>query len=93
MVWRLRVEDLAPVEQLPAGPSVLPACLLEPLGTYPGLEVNLQVSRIDGVCHVLRWETLPRNRDLPRTEFPPPTELRLFEMPDTGAEILLPVGS
>ncbi len=91
--WRLRAEDLAPVEQLPAGPSVLPARLLGPLGTYPGLEVNLQFSRVGGVCHVLRWETLPRNRDFSRTEIPPPTELRLFEMPDTGAEILLPVGS
>jgi hypothetical protein len=91
--WRLRAEDLAPIEQLPAGPALLPARLLGPLGSYPGLEVNLQVNRAGGVCHVLRWETLPRNRDFPRTEFPPPTELRLFEVPDTGGEFLQPVGS
>lgn len=91
--WRMRADDLAPIAQLPAARPPLPEPLLKPIGSYPGLEVNLRVSRDGGKCYLLRWETLSRNRDLPRAEIPPPTELRLFEMPDNGAEYLGPVGS
>jgi hypothetical protein len=30
------------------------------------------------ILYMLRWETLPSNRDMPRTPIPPPTKLRLF---------------
>lgn len=31
-----------------------------------------------GVVYLLRWETLPSNRDEPRPTIPPPTQLRLY---------------
>lgn len=31
-----------------------------------------------GVLYMLRWETLPSNRDMPRPTIPPPTKLRLY---------------
>lgn len=31
-----------------------------------------------GVHHMLRWETLESNRDMPRSPIPPPTRLRLY---------------
>jgi hypothetical protein len=42
---------------------------------------------------MLRWETLGRNRDRPRDAAPPPTELRLYEMPDTDLSDAARVGS
>ena len=60
-----------------------------------GMEVSLKLSHQNGVCYVLRWETLPRNRDLPRAQISPPTELRVYEIPDPANELVLPaaVGS
>ena len=57
------------------------------------MEVNTLVERAGQACYVLRWETLPRNRDQPRAESPPPGDLRLYEVPDTGGELLHQVGS
>jgi hypothetical protein len=91
--WRLRADDLRPIATLPAAPSLLPAALLRPLSDYPGMEVSTLLERVGPTCYVLRWETLPRNRDQPRTEAPPPSELRLYEVPDTGGELLRQVGS
>lgn len=91
--WRLRADDLRRVAQLPAAPPLLPALLLQPLSPYPGMEVNTLVERAGQACYVLRWEALPRNRDQPRAESPPPSELRLYEVPDTGGEFLHQVGS
>jgi hypothetical protein len=91
--WRLRASDLMTVGQLPAAPSPLPARLLKPLSPYPGMEVSTRLNSENHTCYVLRWETLPRNRDQPRPEAPPPTELRLYRVADTGGEFLLPVGS
>jgi hypothetical protein len=31
-----------------------------------------------GIVYLLRWETLPSNRDMPRPNAPPPTPLRLY---------------
>ena len=42
-------------------------------GTGPGGDPD--------VIYMLRWETLPSNRDLPRATIPPPTPLRLFTFP------------
>jgi hypothetical protein len=35
-------------------------------------------SPTSGVVYMLRWETLPSNRDMPRSPIPPPTKLRLY---------------
>jgi hypothetical protein len=31
-----------------------------------------------GIVYMMRWETLPSNRDMPRTPIPPATKLRLY---------------
>ncbi len=51
----------------------------------PDVRVNwaedLGASGESGVRYVLRWETLPENRDRPRTgELPPPSALRLYKL-------------
>jgi hypothetical protein len=57
------------------------------------MEVQTVVSRADNRRWVLRWETLPRNRDRPRDAVPPPSELRLYEMPDNDTAGATRVGS
>ena len=42
---------------------------------------------------MLRWETLPRNRDEPRAVAPQPTELRLYDVPDADTGTATRVGS
>ncbi len=91
--WSLDGRTLARVSQLPPAPPVLPAALAQPSPDHAGMEVQTVVSRADGRRWVLRWETLPRNRDLPRESAPPPTELRLYEFPDTDAASAARVGS
>jgi hypothetical protein len=88
--WRVNSDTLKTTAQLPAAPAVLPADLL---ATPTGYEVQTVVSRDHGRRYVLRWETLPRNRDLPRDSAPPPAELRLYELPDTDAGTAARVGS
>jgi len=80
--WRLQAENLARVEQLPALPPALPAHLLRAQSSYPGMEVQTLLSSGAGRRWVLRWETLGRNRDRPREVSPPPSELRLYELPE-----------
>jgi hypothetical protein len=80
--WRLNGDSLDPVEQLPAAPAVLPAALRRVQSGTPGMEVQSLTARANGRRWVLRWETLGRNRDKPRVVAPPPTELRLYELPD-----------
>ncbi len=88
--WQVDAATLAPVAQLPAAPPVLPENLLR---AGEGYEVQTVVARDQGRRYVLRWETLPRNRDLPRDSAPPPTELRLYELPDTETDEPTRVGS
>jgi hypothetical protein len=91
--WRVDAATLATVAQLPAAPAVLPDALLRPTVAASGLEVQTVAARHQGRRYVLRWETLPRNRDRPRDSAPPPTELRLYELPDTEAATATRVGS
>ncbi|MDI1250375.1 MAG: BNR repeat-containing protein [Lacunisphaera sp.] len=91
--WRVNAATLATVAQLPAAPAVLPDALLRPADAASGLEVQTVVARHQGRRYVLRWETLPRNRDRPRDAAPPPAELRLYELPDTEAGTATRVGS
>jgi len=80
--WRVRADTLERVAELPPLPSELPAALQRVESTYPGMEVQSLTSRYEGRRYVLRWETLPRNRDRPRDEAPPPSALRIYELPD-----------
>lgn len=81
--WRLDPETLQTLVTEPPPPPVLPASLMYPSTGYAGLEVHTVVNRDKGRRWVLRWETLPRNRDKPRKETPPPSALRVFEVPDS----------
>lgn len=91
--WRVDDASLAVVGTLPPAPAVLPPALRRVRGTTPGLEVQTLSTRSGGRRWVLRWETLGRNRDKPRAEAPPPSELRLFEWPDADTSAAAPVGS
>lgn len=91
--WRLQADTLERIEKLPAVPSSLPASFRHAQSTVPGMEVQSVISRADGRRWVLRWETLGRNRDKPRDVAPPPTELRLYELPDSEVPAATNVGS
>ncbi len=47
-------------------------------------EMEVRFRKDDGaspdptILYMLRWETLPSNRDMPRSTIPPPTKLRLY---------------
>lgn len=71
---------LRPLASLPPAAGLLPESLSQPLSKYPDMQVRTAVSTEQGRNWVLRWESLPANRDFPRTELPPPVELRLYEV-------------
>jgi hypothetical protein len=80
--WRLSSATLAVLEQLPAPPPTFPEESRPPHGDYPGLTVQTLSSRAEDRRWLLRWETLPPNRDLADRPSPPPSELLLFETTD-----------
>ena len=91
--WRVRADTLERVAEEPPLPPALPVSLQPVESAYPGLEVHSLVSRYEGRRYVLRWETMPRNRDLPREAAPPPTPLRMYELPDAEESSATRVGS
>ena len=91
--WRLDPATLRPLAVLPPPSGALPASLSAPSSGLPGMEVQTAVSRADGRRWVLRWETLPRNRDRPREKAPPPVELWLYELPDADIAGAARIGS
>jgi hypothetical protein len=91
--WRLRADTLERVATLPAPLPALPADLRRVRSDYPGMEVQTLVVRGEGHRWLLRWETLGRNRDQPRTVVPPATELRLYVLPDADTTDASRVGS
>jgi hypothetical protein len=79
-----------PVTLQPTGPytppPLLPEALMKPESTFPGMTVNTVPdsgqSPDPRTRYLLRWETLPENRDQPRRgQLPPPTMLRLVTLP------------
>jgi len=82
--WRLDPQTLKPVGQA-LSPARLPKELSRPESDWPEMAVrtaeDLGKSEDPGVRFVLRWETLPANRDRPRPgPLPPPTMLRVYEL-------------
>lgn len=65
-----------------APPLPYPAELDTPESTTPGMVTRWQHDAGQGpdsaVRYMLRWETLPENRDMPRDPIPEPTLLRLY---------------
>jgi hypothetical protein len=80
--WRLDADTLRPLAILAPAPPALPGSLVYPSSGYAGLEAQSIINRDRARRWVLRWETLPRNRDQPRAKTPPPAALRLYEVPD-----------
>jgi len=83
-LWVLDAKTLKPVDRLrPASPF---AGLPLPSGSRAqGLQArsasDLGDSGEPGVRYVLRWETLPSNRDRPRPgPLPPPSQLRVYRL-------------
>ncbi|MXX12930.1 MAG: hypothetical protein F4Z86_05685 [Gemmatimonadetes bacterium] len=81
-IWKLHPQTLQVVGTYPPPDSEIPEELERVTSDYPGMTVNLRGARGKGTRpgeqHVLRWETLDRNRDRPREKIPPPSELRLY---------------
>lgn len=70
--------------QRPARRGVLPKSFGQVESDWPGMEVRTaeDLGKPDvPVRYILRWETLPSNRDRPRSPpLPPPSMLRLYEI-------------
>jgi hypothetical protein len=82
--WRLDEATLKPVAQVPRG-SRLPHEIREIESDRPGMGVrtatDLGESGEPGVRYLLRWETLPSNRDRPHPgDPPPPSMLRVYKL-------------
>ena len=84
--WKLDPQTLKPIGRL-SGRHPLPKAISRVESTWPEMSVRTAgdsgASGQPGVRYLLRWETLPPNRDKPRpAPFPPPSTLRLYEIHD-----------
>jgi hypothetical protein len=82
--WRLDERTLRPAGMIKRKPTT-PAALREPGSGFPGMQPRTRddsgTPPDPSTRFLLRWETLPRNRDRPRKgEPPPPSMLRLVEL-------------
>jgi hypothetical protein len=81
--WYLDPETLKPTGTIQERPA-FPPSLTKVESSYPEMQIlwagDSGKSGERGVRYVLRWETLPQNRDRPRTTIPPPTMLRLYKL-------------
>lgn len=82
--WKLDPQTLKPTGKAPPRSSGLPKGFSRVESAWPGMEVRTAADLSPGddmeVRYLLRWETLPSNRDRPRPEpFPPPSMLRLYD--------------
>lgn len=81
--WLLHPESLRAVEELGRGDKIMG---MPPVaGDFPGLQVKTAKdtgqSDKPGIRYLLRWETLPANRDLPREgPLPGPSMLKLVKV-------------
>lgn len=80
--YRLEPADLHAVDQLPLDKGY-PEQLTEVRSDFPTMQVQLKTDRqANGDTYVLRWETMPRNRDRPREgPLPAPSRLVLYHFP------------
>ncbi|MFW6159480.1 MAG: BNR repeat-containing protein [Planctomycetota bacterium] len=85
--WRQRFdpETLEPIGEPVRVKSRWPAEVRTVRSDVPGMRVRLRVRPVTGPdktqrIHLLRWETLPQNRDRPRKNAPPPGVLQVIEL-------------
>ncbi len=87
-VWKLDEASLAVVGAYPESRPELPPELSRVELDYPGMLVRTTSGRVTDDAaiepgidrYVLRWATLGANRDQPRDEIPPPSELQLYAL-------------
>jgi hypothetical protein len=79
--FRLNPDTLAAEARI-SQPVPYPPELSDPQSATPEMQVRWQKdagkSPDPSLVYLLRWETLPSNRDMPRPTIPPPTPLRLY---------------
>lgn len=95
--WLLDPPTLASVAVLPARPQ-RPAGLAKAESQTPGMQVrwsgDIGDSDSSDTYYLLRWETLPPNRDRPREGSPPPpSALRLFELRHSAQTASMPTSN
>ncbi|MDP0496091.1 MAG: BNR-4 repeat-containing protein [Verrucomicrobiota bacterium JB024] len=80
----LQLGERVPGSEMPWDNLPLPAQLYEAKSSFPGMQVNWTQDLGNppaGVRDMLRWESLPTNRDKPPTQSPPPPSmLRLVSL-------------
>ncbi len=85
--FRLNEDDLSVIEEIEP-PLPYPAELDEVESPTPEMVTRWAQDTGEGpdpnVKYMLRWETLPSNRDMPRDVVPPPTALRLYAVDQGG---------
>jgi len=91
-VWKLDPETLKPLGEIESD-SIMPVRLNKLESDFPGMQVIWRVdsSRTDepGVRYILRWETLPPNRDRPRKgPLPEPSMLRLYKLTTEDRDLI-----
>lgn len=83
-VWKLDPATLKPVGTITVERDKMPPDWGKVQGSFPGLQVKSARNEAhdgSGVIYLLRWETLPVNRDRPRPEpWPEPSPLTLWEL-------------
>lgn len=82
--WILDPDTLEVIGKKPSG-AKLPAEFSKLESQWPGMEVQRGYEDggfgADGARYILKWETLPPNRDKPReAPYPPPSTLHLFKL-------------
>ncbi len=63
-----------------AGGSDVPPVLMHSVSTFPGMRVRMNSVNYSGRHYLLRWETLPADRDKAAATVPPPSKLQLFDL-------------
>ncbi|HAA75268.1 TPA: hypothetical protein DCE37_09130 [Candidatus Latescibacteria bacterium] len=80
-IWKIDESTLQVVGSYPDPEPDLPEELSNVVSDLPGMGVRTTAGRGDTERkYWLRWETLERNRDQPRDEIPPPSDLVLYEV-------------
>ncbi|MBT3606544.1 MAG: hypothetical protein HOE48_15125 [Candidatus Latescibacteria bacterium] len=83
-IWKLDPETLQVVGTYPPPQNQIPDELEQVTSEYEGMNVRTMWARGKGnkpnEKYLLRWETLGPNRDRPRDEAPPPSELHLYTL-------------
>jgi hypothetical protein len=79
--WRIDGKTLELLERLPKERGKQSLKPKQRGSEFPGIENRSTSSTSNGTQWVLRWQTLGPNRDLEVRDVPPPSELRLYEIP------------